>query len=539
MKRYKVLSLLLVLSMTICLFVGCGNHDNSKTSVGKSGNEYSGKKVKLSAIYIKHPLTKDFSEFKWLKEIEEEAGVQVKWQQISADWDQKKPTMLASGEIPDLLFTAVGDADFVTFSGLFENLAPLIDKYGKNIKKMFQEVPQTRMLAEYPDGKIWATPKYQRFWPKAASTMFINKNWLDNLNLKAPTDWDELYDVLVAFRDGDPNGNGDPKDEIPMDFNGKGQYGPMMLLGSTGIQRTNFDENGYYAENGEVKNYYIDERYKELMIYLNKLYQSNLINPEALTQDYSTFQATARGEGTTAKVGFTWGWESGDRFGMDLADQYISIPPLKQSADSNIDPRWMDDYYGLNMDGNRVSMSAKCKNKEVAMKFIDSFYKPENSLQVLFGGITDGCIEKETDGSYKILPPKDNSMDPGTWKWTNAFADGGPIFLPNNMKVTLGTDMQKVNEEKSVYDHALSLVDEKKELLPTMFFKMSSEDNNTVEMNRANFRNISDAKYAEFMTKGKIEEQWDQYVSDMKNAGVEQNNKIYQKYFDEYLKTLD
>ena len=36
----------------------------------------------------------------------------------------------------------------------------------------------------------------------------------DNLGLEAPTTVDELYDVLVAFRDNDPNGNGQ-KDEIP------------------------------------------------------------------------------------------------------------------------------------------------------------------------------------------------------------------------------------------------------------------------------------------------------------------------------------
>ena len=42
----------------------------------------------------------------------------------------------------------------------------------------------------------------------------VNKDWLNKLGLKKPTTVDELYDVLVAFRDKDPNGNV-KKDEIP------------------------------------------------------------------------------------------------------------------------------------------------------------------------------------------------------------------------------------------------------------------------------------------------------------------------------------
>ena len=47
------------------------------------------------------------------------------------------------------------------------------------------------------------------------------------------------------------------------------------------------------------------------------------------------FQSLARGEGSTAKVGVTLGWESGDRFGTGVADQYLPLPALKPHADSD------------------------------------------------------------------------------------------------------------------------------------------------------------------------------------------------------------
>lgn len=528
MKILKIAALPIVLTL---LFANC-QKESGVTSDGK---------VKLTALYTKHPLTKDFNDMKWLQEIEDAAGVDVEWQQITADWGTIKVPMLASGDVPDLFFgSSVIDPDFTIYKGLFVDMAPLIKSYAPNLQRMFEEKPETLLLAQQANGAIYATPKYQRFWPNSNGTMFINKLWLDNLGLSAPTTWDELYDVLAAFRDGDPNGNGDTTDEIPMDFIGMAEYNPIMLLGATGIQLTDRGNaaNGYFAEGGVVKNFWMDARYRDLVVFVNKLFLDKLINPEAFTQDYGTFQSISRGQGKIAKVGFTWGWESGDRFGTEVADQYISLPPLKTSASSNIDPRWMYDFYILNMQDNIVSMSTTCKNKEAAMRFIDAFYNPENSLQVLWGGITDGNIRKEADGSYTILPPQDPAIDPGTWKWTTAFGDGGPIFIPDSMNITLGSDMQRVTEEKSVYDHAISLIDPKNDVLPIMFLKFTADDNNLLEMNRVNFRNITDAKFAQWITRGGIETEWDQYIKDLVNSGIEDNNMIIQGYYDKYRQGL-
>ena len=48
---------------------------------------------------------------------------------------------------------------------------------------------------------------------------YIRKDWLRKLGLKEPKTVEELYEVLIAFRDKDPNGNG-KKDEIPVFIRG-------------------------------------------------------------------------------------------------------------------------------------------------------------------------------------------------------------------------------------------------------------------------------------------------------------------------------
>lgn len=343
--RKKVTVFMASVLVMALLLAGCGsgggNSPNTpEGAAGTSGKEpgsgeASGQKVKLTAIMTKHPLTKPLAEMEWLQQVEEAAGVEIEWQEITADWGQKKGTLLASGDIPDLFIgpNVITDADFAQFQGLFQDLSAMLDQ-APNVQKMFNDKPETKLIATQPDGKIYGLPKYQRFWPAASTRQYINKQWLDELGLAMPTTWDELYDVLVAFKEKDANGNGNPNDEIPVDWLGGigGYFNPAVLMGSLGVTLSDGNAEGYFVEDGQVKNYLIDERYKTMVAFLGKLYKAGLINPEVFTHDYTKYQSTARGEGDTAKVGFTWGWVASDRFGEQLAPQYVSMPPLKVSA---------------------------------------------------------------------------------------------------------------------------------------------------------------------------------------------------------------
>lgn len=531
----KKLSVLLLTSCIIAsTIMGCG--DKSTDTDSKNSNSAKGK-VALTAIMLKHPLTKDLGEMEWLKKIEEETGVSVEWQQITADWGEKKGTLLASGDIPDLIFgpNAISDSDFAQFNGLFQELTELINKDAPNVQKMFAEKPETKSMASQLDGKIYGLPKYQRFWPLTATRQFINKQWLDKVGMKAPTNWDELYDVLMAFKTKDPNGNG-KADEIPMDWApGLGFFNAMYLIGGEGLTLTNGVNGGTFVENGQVKNLYTDDRYKTLVKFLNKCFAAGLINPEVFTQDYTKFQSVARGSGDTAAVGFTFGWEVTDRVGNQVAPQYESLAPMKVNASYNGKVTWEYTYDNLNYGTNMVVMSAKTKNKDAAMKFIDKFYDPVNSMQVLFGSVGPN-IKDNGDGSYAVLPPTDSKVDPGTWKWTSTFADNGPMYIADSLKLTLGTDMQSIGKQTAPLDTALKAIDPKKDVWPGMYIKFTTEDNNKLALNWTNVNNLTSSKWANWIQNGGIDKEWDQYVSDLSKAGLPDILKTYQKYYDDYMK---
>ena len=95
--------------------------------------------------------------------------------------------------------------------------------------------------------------------------------------------------------------------------------------------------------------------------------------------------------------------------------------------------------------------------------------------------------------------------------------------------------MQRVKEEKSVYDSCLSAVDPEKDIFPQLFMKYSQEDTNALAMNQANIDNIVDQTWAAWMTDSSrdIDAEWDSYVESVKNAGLTQNLEIRQNFYEE------
>lgn len=179
-------------------------------------------------------------------------------------------------------------------------------------------------------------------------------------------------------------------------------------------------------------------------------------------------------------------------------------------------------------------MSSSCKNKEAAIRFIDQFYNPEVSVQVLWGEL-DTCVEKVSDTEYSVLSPTDESTDPGTWKWTNTLADDGPMYISDNIKVNLSTDMVSNADDTTIYDTIFEQLDLDKNVIPFTFLKYSDEDNTNLKMVNTNIVNLCLAQFAIWVAEGGVDEQWEDYLKNVEAAGMDDGITIIQKYFDQYL----
>jgi putative aldouronate transport system substrate-binding protein len=287
----------------------------------------------------------------------------------------------------------------------------------------------------------------------------------------------------------------------------------------------------------------VDERYKAMMTYLADLYSEKLINENAITNDYSMFQSLSRGDGDgNALVGCVFGWEETDKFGPTLYSQYVPVGPFTDDVDelATSEPRWTYDFSGLNMGANRICMSAACAadpvKAEAAMKFMDEFYRPDVSVQVLFGGITDGCVSVVGEDHYKVEDPLDPNTDSGTWKWTSTFADNGPMYIRRATQIDMAQDMTYAIEEREQYKEAIGRIDMENEYYPQMFMRYAEEDQNTLAVTQAAIANVTESYWGIWLTgEAPVEDTWADYVAEVEGAGLNENLAIRQAAFDAYL----
>ena len=129
---------------------------------------------------------------------------------------------------------------------------------------------------------------------------FINTAWLDYLGLEMPTTVDEFEDVLIAFRDNAA--------DLKAEFNIEGDIIPMSCIMNDGDQDPCILINGFgegYGDPDRGRHIAVTndkevicvantEGFKEGIAWLHELYAKGLIDPEAFTQEWSTYVAKGK-----------------------------------------------------------------------------------------------------------------------------------------------------------------------------------------------------------------------------------------------------
>lgn len=208
----------------------------SACSSGESSSvDESGKPVvtiKVRRNITKHPM----KDTQYSKDLEAACDCTINWEEISdTAWDQQKSATIVAGEFPDIGLTLYDPSNVSQYTDQFLDLSPYVDDM-PNVKKFLDERPTAKKMAE-DNGHIYILPSDRgKNYRISAIHLIINKTWLDRLGLTMPTTWDELEQVLIAFKNNDPNGNG-KADEIPMQIRDVsfGLWSPLTLLNSTGL----------------------------------------------------------------------------------------------------------------------------------------------------------------------------------------------------------------------------------------------------------------------------------------------------------------
>ncbi len=236
----------------------------------------SEKPLELSIFYFLHEPYKDDNAV--MKKAAEMTNISLKGyvSQSSSSNQEAFTLMAASGKLADIVCWDNGRiGGELAQQGAFLALDELME-HAPHIKAFLDANPEIKNHVTANDGHIYSIP----YIPDgdAAQGWYIRKDWLDKLGLKEPTNAAELHDVLLAFKEKDPNGNG-KADEIPY-FNRDGSPKTVFadfaqLWGAKEL---------WYVEDGKVKYGPYEPEYKEAYKNLAQWYKEGLIDQEIYTR---------------------------------------------------------------------------------------------------------------------------------------------------------------------------------------------------------------------------------------------------------------
>jgi len=350
--------------------------------------------VVLTAIAPTIGFTKDWktnSSYLWREKL---TNVKVDFMETTrTEAKSRLSVMLASGDYPDIVFGMSGsglsaqDVGRYGKQGVFIPLNDLIEKYGNETKRMLASDPEIKKAITSPDGNIYALPlvAMDDYHLTMRQKAFINKAWLARLGLDMPSTADELYRVLKAFKERDPNGNG-IADEIPMTGAKRSQEDLAMWIMNAFVVAGGPDEsadatlNCYeYIVGGKVFFNADKPEFREGLRFLNKLFREGLIDVAALTRDKSQIKPLV--DGGAVRVGIVVSHHPANFCGLsdDMSapiHQYAALPPIMGPAGNRATP-WMID---ATVQPGQFAITDRCADPVVAFRWGDSFFELEATL---------------------------------------------------------------------------------------------------------------------------------------------------------------
>lgn len=548
----RTAAMALAVAMAATTVTGCGSgkssaklNDGSFKEVDASTLEFPLKEKATLTGTISYPANTESDPNKRtiFKRLQEKTNVEIDWTAIQADqWSDKISLEMANTKnMTDFIFSAgFSDNDLLKYAkqGVIIPLEEYIDAYMPNLQAVFEKYPEYRTMCTDTDGHIWALPWIEQLGNEKTAIQtignmsFINKKWLDFLNLEVPTTVDEFEQVLIAFRDH--------ASEIQAEFGIDGSIIPMSCIVNDGDQDPSLIINGFgegYGDADKTRHIAVtndkevicsatQDGYKEGIEWLHKLYEEGLIDTESFTQEWSTYVA----KGKSGRYGVCFSWDVAN---IDNLEDWVPLPAL--TADTrNITPQ--NGSFTSGFDRGRCVVTAVAENPALVCAWLDQMYDPFQSPQNNWGTYDEDDdfdifeLSKNAEGGemLKHAPLGDGSPV----EVREAECVGGPLAVLNdyyNVYVTCPDDAQyRLDWIKEYYTPDMNL----DYVYPNVF--MSQEDTKKLSDLQTDIEKLINANKSDWIMNGFTDDDWNQYLSELDGYGLEEYLQIFQKYLDDY-----
>lgn len=219
-----------------------------------------------------------------VKIIEERYNIDLKsWELDSNKFNEQLAARIAGGEMPDVIRLSDMSlvAQFIEGGVIHEIPMELIQEKAPNYYESVQQ---------YDDGSFWTQLVYEGKNYGVAQPMAVNpfamywrKDWLDAVGKEVPTTLEEYEDVLTAFVEDDPDGNG------KKDTSGMAERSFAAVFGAFGLRCVTGGNPGLKVEEMQLGEDnvpffpYIRPEAKEALEVLNRWYTKGILDKEFIT----------------------------------------------------------------------------------------------------------------------------------------------------------------------------------------------------------------------------------------------------------------
>lgn len=460
----RILAMLLCLAMIVGIMAACGNDSGNSSAPSSSKTEESSETsstaedssseagepsgevvndtnpgtelpivttpVTISIAKERHMLdtTKSYNEKASFKNITEETGLTLEFIELAAGTaGEQVPLLLAGGNMPNVFWALLSDSQILQNEDQLVDLKDMLETYAPNSLKTYNEIQSAdwKQIMTTPSGGIYGMlGRYESLFENTGDGIqIINKKWLDAVGKDIPTNLDEYKDVLKAFKEGDPNGNGQA-DEIPYCFsedmwcasltNDMGQFG-MGHGGATG----NNSNTMYTIIDGKVGPAVNTPEYREFLEYYHDLYKEGLIDQEGFSQNTEVFSNKIKNN----QVGTYYSWTALEYLSSEQEKDWVVLPTMKAHEDTV--PVANGEVDRSTIQKNKWVITKTCDHPEAALRLWDYLARDvESKMTVAMGEKGELWDEYEDQpGVYYFKVPENTT----------------PEFTFEHMKYTYGT----------------------------------------------------------------------------------------------------
>ncbi|TBL80278.1 extracellular solute-binding protein [Paenibacillus thalictri] len=367
------------------------------SSPGKDAN--SGKKLEVSvSILDRGQVASDegtYENNRVTKYINEKSGINVKWVPVLRTESTKKlNTLIAAGEAPDLMWEFGRDyMATLKEQGAIQPIDDYIEKYSTSYKAYLKAHPELKPYTMF-DGKTYIATSARGIDSIANHGIWIRQDWLDKLGLKMPATMEELVNVMRAFKDKDPDGNG-KNDTLGAAFN----------FNYTGIIQAMYaaHKGVWYVENDKIIIGGLTDRYVDVLAQLKQFFDEGLIDKEYITD--KNYQKE-RQLFVTGKAGVYF---SSWNISPEYRELKQNVPTANLVPMEPVSTKY--GKFGLYQEppANRLIVFNKnMKNPEAAVKLLD-WWIDKNWFDVRFG--QEGVHYKMVNGVPQAIDAEKNKKE--------------------------------------------------------------------------------------------------------------------------------